>query len=174
MGKVGTKNDENKWHNEFETIFSINTLNKMWQIIKYALLSNKIKWININILKHLLPTNQSVNKYKPTKDPRCSFCTDYLELLQDFVWSCPVVRDFWEISFQHIIITYPNISLGRKEAIFGDINSKVDSVINILILSAKQFLETKIWIKNINELQFILYMRDKINFSGKSNGIYGK
>ena len=63
---------------------------------------------------------------------------------------------------------YPNISLGRKEAIFGDINSKGDSVINTLILLAKQFLwRQKFGSKNINELQFILYMRRELIFLAK-------
>ena len=161
--KLGTKNDENRWHVELGTIFSIDSWNKIWRINKYALVSNKMKWINLQLLKHLLPTNYTVNKYKPTQDPRCSFCTDHLERLQDFAWNCPVVREFWEMVGNFISTYFPNFRLGRKEAIFGDINSKGDSVINTLILLAKQFLwRQKFGSKKLDELQYIMFMRREL------------
>ena len=56
-----------------------------------------MKWINLQILKFILPTNYTVNKYKPSQDPRCSFCTAHSERLPYLVWSCLVVRDFWKM-----------------------------------------------------------------------------
>ena len=74
-----------------------------------------------------------------------------------------MVRDFWEMVGKFIATFYPNFKLGRKEAIFGDINTKGDSVINTLILLAKQFLwRQKFGSKNINELQFNLYLRREL------------
>ena len=72
---LDTRDYENKWQNELDTTFSVNFWNKIWQINKYSLVSNKMKWVNLQILKFILPTNYTVNKYKPSQDRRCSFCT---------------------------------------------------------------------------------------------------
>ena len=88
----GTKDYENKWQMELNTTFSINFWDKIWQVNKDSLVSNKMKWINLQILKFILPTNYSVNKYKPSQDPRCSFCIAHSERLPDLIWGCLVVR----------------------------------------------------------------------------------
>ena len=138
------------------TTFSINFWDKIWQVNKDSLVSNKMKWSNLQILKFILPTNYSVNKYKPLQDPRCSFCIAHSERLPDLIWGCLVVRDFWEMVGNILTSYFPNFILGRKEAIFGEIKSRGDSVINTVILLAKQFpWRQKFGSKNIDELQFI-------------------
>ena len=151
-------------------MYSIDTWNKIWQINKYALLvSNKMKWINLQILKFILPTNYTVNKYKPLQDPRCSFCLAHIERLPFLIWNCPEVRDFWSMVGNFLNSYYPDFRLGQREAIFGDIDSKGDSVINTVILLSKQFLwRQKFGSKNINELQFILYMKSELEFLVKT------
>ena len=145
--------------------FSINFWNKIWQINKHSLVSNKMKWINLQILKFILPTNYTVNKYKPLQDSRCSFCTAHSERLPYLVWSCLVVRDFWKMVGNILTSYYPNFKLGQKEAIFGDITSKGDSVTNTMILLAKQFLwRQKFGSKIINEFQFKIYMKAELSF----------
>ena len=68
-----------------------------------------------------------------------------------------------------LTLYFPNFKLERKEAIFGDINSRGDSVINTVILLAKQFLwRQKFGSKNIDELQFIIYMRNELKFLMKT------
>ena len=74
-----------------------------------------------------------------------------------------MVRDFWEMVGNILTSYYPNFKLNQKEAIFGDINSKGDSVINTLILLAKQFLwRQKFGSKKVNELQYIMFMRREL------------
>ena len=91
-----------------------------------------------------------------------------------------MVREFWKMVGNFISTYFPNFRLGRKEAIFGDINSKGDSVINTLILLAKQFLwRQKFGSKNLNELQYILYMRRELPLlekliESKGNGFFCK
>ena len=70
---------------------------------------------------------------------------------------------------------YPGFRLTQREAIFGDINSKGDSVINTVILLSKQFLwKQKFGSKNINELQFILYMKYELEFLLKTAEFKGE
>ena len=123
-----------------------------------------MKWINLQIYRFILPTNYTVSKYSPTQDPGCSFCSSHLERLPEMLWSCPVVRDFWVMVGNTLNIYYPQFKLGRKEAIFGDINSGGDSVINTVLLISKQFIwRQKFGSKSLDELTFILYMKSELN-----------
>ena len=138
-------------------------------------MSNKLKWINLQIYRYILPTNYTVSKYKANQDPGCSFCQNHTEQLSALVWSCPEVRGFWNMVENILKKYFPHFNLGRKEAIFGDTNSKGDSVINTILLLAKQFIwREKFCTKELNEINYILYMKKELqllieamNFKGK-------
>ena len=52
-----------------------------------------------------------------------------------------------------------------KEAIFGDYTSKGNSVVNTLIMLAKQFIwNQKFGSKSLGELEYILFMRKELSF----------
>ena len=86
-----------------------------------------------------------------------------------------MVRDFWEMVGNILTTYYPSFKLNKKEAIFGDISSKGDSVKNTMILLAKQFLwRQKFRSKNINELQFIIFMKAELGFLVKTMEFKGK
>ena len=136
----GTLESEERWQTELDTRFSVIFWDRIWNLSKYFLCSNKMKWINLQILRYILPTNYTVNKYKESQDPRCSFCTNHDERLSTLVWSCLVVREFWTMVGNIISNYFPQFHLGRKEAIFGDYNTRGDSIINTMILLAKQFI----------------------------------
>ena len=162
---LSTRDCESKWQGELGTTFSIDFWDKMWKLNKNSLVSNKLKWINLQICRFILPTNYTVNKYKPNQDPGCSFCSNHLERLPDLVWSCPEVRDLWTMVGNILNGFYPQFNLGRKEAIFGDIKSEGNSVINTVLLLAKQFLwRQKFGSKNLDELSYIIFMQRELNF----------
>ena len=75
-----------------------------------------------------------------------------------------MVRDFWAMVGNTLNRYYPQFKLGRKEAIFGDINSGGDSVINTVLLLSKQFIwRQKFGSKSLDELTYILYMKSELN-----------
>ena len=124
-----------------------------------------MKWLNLQIFRFILPTNYTVNKYKPTQDPGCSFCHNHLERLPELFWSCSVVRDFWTMVGNVLKNYFPEFNLGKKEAIFGDINSKGNSIINTVLIMAKQFIwRQKFSSKTLDELTYILYMKNELKF----------
>ena len=171
---LNTSESESKWQAELGTHFSIEFWNKIWILNKQAIVSNKTKWINLQIFKFTLPTNYSVNKYKPFQDPGCSFCIHHLERLPFLIWSCPVVREFWDMVGNILELYFPNFTLGRKEAIFGDIKSTGDSVINTMLLLAKQFIwKEKFGSKNIDEANYISFMRRELCFLQKNMDFKG-
>ena len=174
---LSTSESESKWQAELGAHFSLEFWDKTYILNKQSLVSNKTKWINLQILRFILPTNYSVNKYKPLQDPGCSFCISHLERLPFLIWSCPVVRDFWKMVGNILEFYYPNFTLGRKEAIFGDIKTKGDSVINTMLLLAKHFIwREKFGSRNIDEVKYISFMRKELGFlqenmDFKGNGI---
>ena len=58
---------------------------------------------------------------------------------------------------------FPQASFGRKEAIFGDQNSKGNSIINTIIILAKKFIWVqKFGSKTLRELEYILFMKKEL------------
>ena len=122
-----------------------------------------MKWVNLQMLRFILPTNYSVSKYNNHQDPRCSFCHNHLELIPDLVWGCRMVSDFWSMVGNILNLYFPNFNLGRKEAIFGDHKSNGNSVINTIIVLSKQFIWTeKFGKKDLNEMHYTLFMRKEL------------
>ena len=101
-----------------------------------------MKWVQLQINKFILPTNYSVNKYQPTQDPSCSFCPagNHLERLSNLFWECPLIQDFWKNVENILQIFIPTFKLGRKEAIFGDVETMANSVENTVLLLGREFI----------------------------------
>ena len=86
-----------------------------------------------------------------------------------------MVRDFWIMVGKILKLFFPNFSLGKKEAIFGDINTKGDSVINTMLLLAKQFIwREKFGSKNIDEATYISFMRRELCFLQENMNFKGQ
>ena len=133
-----TSKSENKWHEKLNTHFLIRFWDKVFQIPKKMLVGNKLIWTQIQINKHLLPTNYRVNKYDVSVNPTCSFCQLHLEELHLLMWGCGVVRQFWKMVENMLLNFYPGFVLGRREAIFGHPGSEgVSTFRTILMLSKK-------------------------------------
>ena len=76
-----------------------------------------------------------------------------------------MVRDFWDMVGNIIHNYFPQATFGRKEAIFGDQNSKGNPIINTIIILAEQFIWTqKFGSKTLGELEYILFMRKELSF----------
>ena len=164
VSRRSTSESEDKWHTELGTVFSIDFWDKIWKLTKTSLINNKMKWVQLQINRFLLPTNYTVNKYKPSQNPRCTFCSNHTEMLPTLLWVCPVVNGFWEMVGNVLTNYFPQFQMGRKEAIFGHVNSKPDSVINTILLLGRQFLwKQKFASKILDEVMFINFMRQELN-----------
>ena len=170
-----TAESENKWHTELGTVFSIDFWDKIWKLTKNSMVNNKMKWVQLQINRYLLPTNYTVNKYKPSQDPRCTFCSNHTEMLPTLLWVCPVVQGFWEMVGNILTHYFPQFQLGRKEAIFGHVNSKQDSVLDTILLLSKQFLlKQKFTSKILDDVMYINFMRQELSQMTNIMQIRGK
>ena len=127
------------------------------------LIPNKLKWTQIQINKFLLPTNYSVNHYDKSVSPLCSFCSAHPEELHLLIWGCGVVQQFWEMVANLISNFYPKFLLGKREAIFGAVNCKGDSVINTILFLARYFIyQQKFTSKELDEVNFINFVKKQL------------
>ena len=160
----GTINGENKWHDKIGAIYPITFWDKIYKISQDLLLPNKQIWTQIQINKYLLPTNYSVNMYDKNVSPQCSYCSQHLEKLHLLMWDCEVVKEFWNMIQNLISNFYPHFKLGKKEAFFGDVNSKGNSIINTILAIARYFIyQQKFLSKELDEVKFINYIRDHLS-----------
>ena len=114
-----TLRGENRWHDKLGSAFSTTFWDKIYQISQKLLIPNKQIWTQIQINKYLLPTNYSVNLYDSNVAPECSFCAQHLENLHLLMWSCNIVKEFWNMIKNCISNFFPEYILQRKDAIFG-------------------------------------------------------
>ena len=72
-------------------------------------------------------------------------------------------------------VYFPQFKLCKKEAIFGDIKTTPDSVINTMLLLAKQFIwKQKFGSKKLDETSFKIYMKNELNFLYQTMDFKGK
>jgi hypothetical protein len=125
-----------------------------------------MKWISIQINRYILPTNYTVNHYDRSVNPGCSLCArTHPEKLHLLLWGCQVVQGFWKIIGNMLTQHFQNFNLTIKEAIFGDIGSEGDSIINTILYLARQFIyRQKFTSKTLDEVAYILYMQKELKF----------
>ena len=114
-----TEKSESKWHDNLGITLSVQVWDKIYKLPQKMLVPNKLIWTQIQINKHLLPTNYTVNQYDSKVSPVCSFCPNHPEKLYLLAWGCDVVQQFWIMVSNLISNFFPKFSLGKKEAIFG-------------------------------------------------------
>ena len=158
-----TDKSETKWHEKLSTSFSSKIWDKIFKLPQKMLIPNKLKWTQIQINKFLLPTNYSVNHYDKSVSPLCSFCSAHPEELHLLIWGCGVVQQFWEMVANLISNFYPKFLLGKREAIFGAVNCKGDSVINTILILARYFIyQQKFTSKELDEVNFINFVKKQL------------
>ena len=127
------------------------------------LVPNKHIWMQIQINKHLLPTNYSVSQYDGRTSPACSFCSAHFEKLHFLFWRCGVVEEFWCMISNLIVNFFPDFKLGHKEAIFGESKSLGSSPTNTILVIARYYIwRQKFLGKTLDEVDFILYAQSQL------------
>ena len=138
---------------------------RIWRILKNRFISNRLRWVQIQINHFILPTNYTVNKYKPTQTPWCSFCTSngHLENLQSLLWDCPVVKHFWTLVAKFLVNFSPDFVMDKSKAVFGDTDSTPDSVVNTVLIWGRSFIwKEKFTQKKLSEACFLSHVNSEI------------
>ena len=79
------------------------------------------------------------------------------------MWSCNIVKEFWNMIKNCISNFFPEYILQRKDAIFGHVGSRGDSPINTILALARFFIyQQKFTSKELDEVKFLNYMKDHL------------
>ena len=156
---------EIKWHTELGTVLSTDCWNQIWKLTKNKLVDNRTKWLQIQINQFVLPTNYTVSKYRFSQSPWCSFChyQGHLERLPSLFWDCPTVKQFWMTVCTFLSNFIPTVVLGQKEALFGDINHKPESMVNTIIALSRLFIwKQKFATKQLDEAEYFKFLEREL------------
>ena len=158
-----TEAAEKKWQTEINMTFSINFWDKCWNLIKNLDIDNKSRWLQFQIVRYILPTNYTVNKYNPHQDPNCSFCPVglHLEKIPYLFWECPKVMQLWWSVENFLQIFYPTFRISKKKAIFGD--TEANNEINTILMWTKTHLwSQKFTSKRVDFPSFMSFIKQKL------------
>ena len=170
-----TLKSEKKWHENLGSVLSVTFWDNILKLPSKMLVPNKMIWNQIQINKHLLPTNYTVSQYDRTVSPLCSFCSLHLERLHLLFWGCAVVREFWNMIANLISNFFPSFSLGRKEALFGDEKSAGDSILNTILILSRGFIwQQKFTSKELDEVNFLNFTRGHLFTISNCQKLKGK
>ena len=131
---------EAKWHTELGTFLSLDFWQNSYKLTATLKFENKIKWLQYQIVRGSLKTNNTVNHILPHVSPLCKYCTTENERIVHLFWTCGVVRQFWEdlcLRLQNANIFIP---VERNKVLFGIHDEKPDSTTNYILLAAKQYI----------------------------------
>ena len=106
---------------------------------------HKIKDVKLTWLQMLiLATNIVLKEMGVAADTQCKFCSDEKDSIEDIFWRCVCVRRFWnslDMILKDKCQTAVNVKMTENLVLFGvDTGMKTDSVFDLMILEAKQFI----------------------------------
>ena len=131
-----------KWSNDLINIPNSNVwdIRSIYEIVFKTTKDSKLQWFQYRINHRILGTNYLLKKMNITQDESCSFCNNSPETILHLFWMCDISKNFWSQ-----VRTYINSKCGLNmneftvfDILFG--NTKLDRVINIILLQAKLFL----------------------------------
>ena len=102
----------------------------------------------MRIIHRIIATSIVLNKMGVTANTQCGFCNDEKESIEHMFWKCASIRRFFFfflISLETILKekceTALNVKFTQNIVLFGtEIDIKTDTVFDLVILQAKQFI----------------------------------
>ena len=135
-----TTHIENKWHTVLGTNLSVDFWDKSWRLHASIKDNNFAKWIQCQILRNSLFTNNRVAKFKPSVSDQCDFCAEHVENPYTLFWLCRYTQQFWTEVQLYLLDFNLNLPHSRLPILFGIQSEGYDSVLNTIILLGKRFI----------------------------------
>ena len=142
-----TSLSEQKFHTKLNTLLSVDFWNKNWIIFSQLRVSNKIKWMELQLKLYLLPNNYTVNKYNPLINPNCNFCRQSMEEIPHLFWFCNRVKSLWLLLENILLNIGLPLNITKLLAIFGDNKSNGGSWVNSILSLTRYF----IWVEKFRK-----------------------
>ena len=110
--------------------------------------NNQLKWLQCQVLRNSLFTNNRVCKFKPWISDQCDLCGHHVENPLTLFTQCPVVVSFWADIKKYFEYFDHDLPTSRLQILFGIHSETSDSVKNIAILLGKR----TIWISKFKKI----------------------
>ena len=136
------RNYEVKWNLRLGQTLPINFWASAWSLHARIKQNNQFKWLQCQILRHSLYTNNRVCKFKPEVSELCDLCNLHVENPLTLFWECRVSQQLWSqvgTFFADHTIHIPDSRLG---ILFGFSKEPWDSIINTAVMIGKQVIWT--------------------------------
>lgn len=126
---------------------------------------SSIQWLQFRILHRILATNSYLKKIKIRNCDLCTLCNSEPETIIHIFLQCSYVMPIWNSLSIHIFnTTSKRIGFNIENIIFGEEFNKRNTVINFIILNAKQYFYMNFKkVKNPTLSGLILYLKFKYN-----------
>ena len=131
---------ENKWHQELNSLFSIQFWEKARRLCASICYENPSKWLQFQILRNSLQTNYIVSHFLPNVGPECQFGCQMLEKTSHIFWTCPFVTEFLNDVFALVCSTGLVFTPTRVQFLFGFLDVPYNDPKNMLVLITKRFI----------------------------------
>ena len=86
---------EAKWNLKLNQTLPVTFWRSVWQIHSNIQMNNQFKWLQCQILRYSLYTNNRVSKFKNEVTDLCDLCNMHAENPLTLFWECPVAQQFW-------------------------------------------------------------------------------
>lgn len=129
----------------------------------------QLRWLQYRIIYRILPTEHYLFTRKIINSNECTFCKQIDETISHLFWDCRFIQNFWErflFWLKQNFKSCAQITLSKPLVLFGfDRNSKSDKIIDLFIMTAKNFIfsqKIKKVIPHINTFTTIIKQRYQI------------
>ena len=79
---------ESKWHDEINGFLSLDFWQNSYRLVDELKFENKIKWLQFQIVRGCLQTNNTVHHFKPNVSPLWYYCGTINERILHLFFSC--------------------------------------------------------------------------------------
>ena len=132
----------------------------------------------MRIIHRIIATNIVLNKMGVTANTQCGFCNVEKDSIEHMFWKCACISRFWtslETMLKEKCETALNVKFAQNLVLFGtEIDIKTDTVFDLVILQAKQFIYKCKLDKCLRTLSFFLQqlmLKYKIDeYNAKNSG----
>ena len=132
---------EEKWANELGTNPGINFWNNSYKLTSKIFYSNKIKWLQYQIVRNCLKTNIIVSKFTQIS-PSCTFCQTVPESISHLFWDCNITKTFIENIRTLLYAAGVDFAFSKNSFLFGTTPGMSNSLCNLIA----NFMKLFIWI----------------------------
>ena len=146
---------ELKWNLRLNLNLPVVFWDSVWNLHAKIKSNNQFKWLQCQILRHSLYTNNRVSKFKPEVSEMCSLCFTHVENPLTLFWECQTTRNFWSQVRTFLADHTFQLPDSRLSILFGFSREPWDSVSNTIVMIGKQVIwQSKVKKQRPNLLQF--------------------